>query len=146
MNVLNTLFADIFEGRLNRLQFLGYWALLAGILIAGSLALAFGIGIAEQMLSEDAAATQKSLLQRFGAASLVGLAAVIAILIFAELNLSAKRVRDIGLPAWPTTLVAAAAIVFVSIALSLRIGQSLSVLAWLALLMTPGGIAGRDNT
>ena len=98
--MLNTYFGGIRTGRLKRLAYLG-WGVLLGILGALIfLGLAFVIGAAEQAAGGDIGQAQARLQQQFGVAGFVAVLAILLLLGFANLNLIAKRIRDMGVPGW----------------------------------------------
>ena len=102
--MLKVLFGDVKGGRLARLPYLGYLVLLAVI----GMAIVFGgiviVGGIERMMGGDIQQTQEMLIQNFGIPGLVLIVAVALLLGFANLNIAAKRIRDMGLPGWWTML------------------------------------------
>jgi len=113
--MLKTLFGEVKDGRLARHPYLGYIVLLIAIsmgIVFGALVLAGGI---ERMMSGEIQQTQEMLTQKFGIPGLILVLVVTLMLGFANFNITAKRLRDMGLPGWWTML----GIAIVSIAVSL---------------------------
>lgn len=95
-------------GRLGRLPFLGLWLLLWVLFALYGLGIAFGIGVVEPLVFEGAGAARDRLLGHFGPrlgpGILAALGLFVLLFVFAQLNLLAKRIRDMGLPGWPVLL------------------------------------------
>ncbi|MCG6940717.1 MAG: hypothetical protein LJE69_05650 [Thiohalocapsa sp.] len=142
--MFRALWGDIQNGRLERLPFLG-WYLLVSLL---ALLLAFGIGAvigaAERMAGGDPVAHQLSLADSLGTTGVLAVAVVFALLLMAQLNLMAKRARDMGLPV-PWLLVLGWLLLsgLVSSGGGAALGGLLSLVVLLALLFVPTGAFGR---
>ena len=139
----HTYFGDVKTGRVARLPFLGYSVLLSLVLLLFVLAVVFAIGIGEHLVGGDLEQAQALLAQRFG-----GLAAIVSVAFmvfwtFASLNLTAKRVRDVGLPGWWTVLALVVLLSVVSVAISEQASSGLQTLFWLAFLFIPGDLVRR---
>ena len=143
-------FGELGGGRLTRLQYLGYSVLLNLILFAIVIGVTLLAGGLEQA-GDDPAAMQRQLLERFGAVGMSLMTVLFFLLLFAGLNLMAKRLRDMGLPGWPGVL----GVMIVSLILAMAFGggapaggamppaMSLIQLAILAfLLLVPGNAFG----
>ena len=102
--MFKTLFGDITDGRLRRLQFLGYSLFLVLLMIGFGLAVVMAIGAGEQLIGGDLQQAQDKLREWFTLPFLIVLGLVLFVLLFAHLNITAKRIRDIGLPGWWTVL------------------------------------------
>ena len=98
--MLEAFIGDITGGRLGRLQFLGYWILLAIIVIVIGLGIGAAVGAAEQMVGGDLQSAQVKLREALGVPALLLISVVFALLLFIGANLKAKRIRDVGLPVW----------------------------------------------
>jgi len=96
--MFTTYFGEWGTGRLKRLPYFGYHVLLMVLLFAIMIAFAYSIGIAENMIGGDLAAAQATLLSHFGILTMIGVAIVSLGVLFAQINLLAKRIRDMGLP------------------------------------------------
>ena len=105
-------FGEWQSGRLKRLPYLGYDVLLMvlGFMIIMGMLLLAG-GSMESILSMGLAAVLESM----GLVFILGIFVVSIALGIANLNIMAKRIRDMGLPAWGTV----AGIILVSIVLNL---------------------------
>ena len=136
--MFKTLFGDITDGRLRRLQFLGYSLFLVLLMIGFGLAVVMAIGAGEQLIGGDLQQAQDKLREWFTLPFLIVLGLVLFVLLFAHLNITAKRIRDIGLPGWWTVLGIAVLTGVVSAAVSNQAGSGLSNLIWLALVLIPG--------
>jgi len=141
-------------GRLARLPFLGFWLLLWVLFMLFGLGLAFGIGLAEPLIFDDLATAQGYLLEHIAPALLVGFALFCLLFVFAQFNLAAKRIRDMGLPGWSVLLLVALA----SAGLGYVLPPSLELMRLenqvngvfngilvLALLFIPGGFFARRD-
>lgn len=128
--MLQALFGDIAQGRLQRLPFLGYWVL--AILLAGlaSLAIILLLGNVTMLYTTLLGETRFDVQQQFTLPGLVGLLLVGLLLTFSQANLGAKRYRDMGLNGWVTFILA-----------SLALGP----LAWFFALAIPTDFFGRDS-
>ncbi len=102
--MLKVLFGDVKGGRLARLPYLGYIVLLVVI----SMAIVFGaivaVGGFERMMDGDIQQTQAMLMQNYGILGMILTMVVGLLLGFANINIAAKRIRDMGLPGWWTVL------------------------------------------
>ncbi|HHH39649.1 MAG TPA: DUF805 domain-containing protein [Sedimenticola sp.] len=140
--MLRVYFGELREGRLARLPYLGYWALLALIMLLIAVGIGFAVGMAQDMSGGDMQQAQTMLQEKYGLAAAILLPLFGALLLFANLNIMAKRIRDIGLPGWLGVL----ALVVVSILLSSMVSQDIAglfdTIVWVLLLVMPGGSAG----
>lgn len=96
----NVYFGEFTDGRLKRLQFLGYALLLAALVLGFMFAVVLAIGAGEHLIGGDLQQAQNKLRDWFG------LPATIIVILFAlaafvaKLNIMAKRIRDMGLSGW----------------------------------------------
>lgn len=143
--MFQTLFGDVQNGRLKRLPFVGWY--LVVLLLA--LVAAFLIGIAIAATAQvagggmaDMETAKAMLVERFGPVGIVVTVAVFAVLWLADLNLMAKRFRDMGLPGWWTLLG-----VLLASGLLAQLGQGLattfSLLVLIVLVSVPTGALAR---
>ncbi|MCF1184098.1 DUF805 domain-containing protein [Marichromatium gracile] len=125
--MLTIFFGDIKHGRLSRLAYLGCHAALIALLVLASFGLAKG--------PEDSA-----LIADIKLAVLIAIAAV---LLVAQANIAAKRIRDAGLPGWWILLL----IALLSLAIGALFGHELiaglDLLLLLLLLVLPTEAFGR---
>ena len=144
--MLRIYFGGLTGDSLGRVGYFAFWLLLAVFFITGGLLLGFSIGVADYLGGSDVQETQSRLRDDFGVPLLVAVWAAGLTFLFAELNLSAKRIRHIGLPGWPVTLGVAAIIILAALLVTPRLGHILSLLAWLVLIVTPGGVFGGHSS
>jgi uncharacterized membrane protein YhaH (DUF805 family) len=142
------LFGQVKTGRLLRLPYLGYSILLALIFIALGIGIGVAIGAAEHMVGGNLQQAQAMLMQQYGKPAILLVAVLGLALMFANLNLMAKRIRDTGLPGWWTVLI----IVIASGILggvtsggaqpvsSTQAAGGIHALVWLALLLIPSNL------
>jgi uncharacterized membrane protein YhaH (DUF805 family) len=113
--MLNVYFKEWGYGRLKRLPYLGYHILLMVLMMAVIIASIFAIGAAESVIGGDLAAAQEIISDKFGILAIFGFVVLIFVVMFAQINILAKRIRDMGLPALWTIL----GIIAVSVALNI---------------------------
>ncbi len=140
--MLDIYFGGLRDERLGRLGFLAYWLLLFVVFITAGLLAGLGLGVADHLGGNGVEDTQTSLRDDLGLPFILVIWAAGLAFLFAELNICAKRIRHIGLPGWPTTLAVSVVILLAALLLTPRLGQGLTVIAWLALVLVPGGLAG----
>lgn len=102
--MLKIFFGEVVSGRLKRLPFLGYYFLLNIIIIAIVLGGVFMLGMTEQLIGGNLQEVQAKIAQNLGLSAVIGGAILAIAIMFASLNLVAKRVRDMGLSGWWITL------------------------------------------
>jgi uncharacterized membrane protein YhaH (DUF805 family) len=102
--MLKVYFGEWGSGRLKRLPYLGYYVLLMVIMMAIVLGGIASIGFAEMKSGIDIAATQAVLVEKFGVVFVFGAIFLVITMVIAQLNILAKRIRDMGLPAMWTIL------------------------------------------
>lgn len=143
--MLNTYFGAIMEGRLKRLPFIGYIVLLHVLFVVLVLAGVASMGVAEHLVGGDLTQTQQMLTEKFGLPAMILVGIVVATVLFATLNLEAKRIRDMGLPGWWTlfaiwiisALLIALLAGLVNPELSNHISSIISAIGVLALVLIP---------
>ncbi len=92
------------DGRLKRLPYLGYHILLMVLMMVVIFASIFSIGATENFIGGDLATAQDIIRDKFGVLAIVGFAILFIIVMFGQVNILAKRIRDMGLPALWTIL------------------------------------------
>ena len=132
-------FGEIRDGRLVRLQYLGYSLLLAAIAFGIVILVVLAIGAGEHIIGGDLQQAQDKLRDWFSLPFMVLFGLAYLGLAFAGANIMAKRIRDIGLPGWWVVLVVMLLTGFSSTVGPEQIGSGLSTLIWIALLLIPGG-------
>ncbi len=110
-------FGRVKTGRLARVPYLGYSILLNLVLFAIMLGGIMLLGGAERM-SGDPAAMRAWLAEHLGIGGVLVIMLVFFAFLFASLNMTAKRLRDMGLPGWLGVL----AIFVVSLVVSMLFG------------------------
>lgn len=128
---------NIINGRLKRLQYFGY-SLLLGVLVVGfGLIIGLAIGAGEHIVGGNLQQAQALLREWLTLPFLIvfGLASVLCL--FGGINIMAKRIRDIGLPGWWTTLIILVLEVSASFAFSEQHSGGLHSIIWIALLLVP---------
>ncbi len=102
--MLKVYFGEWGEGRLQRLAYLGYHVLLVFIIVAIFLGTIVAIGATEKFMGGDLIATQEMLSERFGLLAIFGIVVLMTGMLLGQINIMAKRIRDMGLPAAWTIL------------------------------------------
>lgn len=120
--MITAYFGDIRDGRLTRLQFLGYFALIAIIIFGFVIATVLAIGAGEHLIGGDLTAAQDTLRNTLGGPFIIVYAMFLIAIVFMLMNITAKRARDIGLPGWLVVL----ALVVISFLLSSLISDDAS--------------------
>ncbi len=113
--MLKVYFGQWRDGRLKRLPYLGYYVLLIFLMMLLIGGVIMAAGAAESMMGMDVAAVQAMLIAKFGMVMIFAVSLFMIAMGVANVNIMAKRIRDMGLPAWWTIL----GIIVVSIALNL---------------------------
>lgn len=103
--ILPTLFAELASGRLARLPFILYVTGLHFSLMLFMLWVGFSAGLAEHAASGDLAAAEQALSDWMSLPTLTFSAVFLLAVTFANFNLLAKRIRDMGLPGWRALLI-----------------------------------------
>ena len=136
--MLKIFFADVFDGRLRRLPFLGYSLLL--LLLFGLVMMGIGasIGVAEQLVGGELQQAQALLRERFGVLAILLVMLLAAMVLFASANMMAKRFRDMGLPGWTVVLACVVIGAVLSHYVSIEAASGFNGLSWLLLLLVPG--------
>jgi uncharacterized membrane protein YhaH (DUF805 family) len=102
--MLKVYFGEWGEGRLQRLAYLGYHVLLMFIIVAIIFGAIFAVGATEKVMGGDIMATQAMLSERFGLVAIFGIVILMMAMLLGQINIMAKRIRDMGLPAVWTIL------------------------------------------
>ena len=101
-------FLDVFDGRLRSIPFLIRWLILLALMIGLAIGLGAVIGVTERLVGGDIQALQQELSSNLGGPVAILMLVAILVFAFANLNITAKRARDVGLPGWLTAIVIAA--------------------------------------
>ncbi|WP_295421222.1 DUF805 domain-containing protein [Sulfurovum sp.] len=122
--MLKIYFGEWGNGRLKRLAYLGYYLLLMVLFVAIIFGAILAVGATEKIMGGDIFAIQAMLMDHFGLAFIVGFVFFMLAMMVAQINILAKRIRDMGLPAVWTIL----GIIAVSIVLNILFpSQSMEV-------------------
>ena len=153
--MLSTYFGDITSGRLLRLPFIGYLILLQVVMFALVMGGAASLGIAENLVGGNLQDTQAMLGKKFGIPAMIIIAIVMALYLFADLNLKAKRIRDMGLPGWWTLLAVIVISIVVTIVVNIAFGSDpetsnqissiITAIAFVALIFIPSDTFSGNN-
>ncbi len=112
--MFNIYFGNWGDGKLQRLPYLGYYVLLMVLVMLILFGGIFAIGATETMMSGNLADIQQLLTNKLGFVALFGIIILFFAVFIGQVNIFAKRIRDMGLPVlWTIT-----AIVIVSIVLN----------------------------
>ena len=88
------------QGRMARLAFVIYASAIQLAVLVYVIWVGVAAGLAEQVANLDLEKAQQQLSDFLSPSLLIFTAVFLAVLIYAQLNVVAKRVRDIGLPGW----------------------------------------------
>jgi uncharacterized membrane protein YhaH (DUF805 family) len=138
--MIKTFFGDIADGRLARLPYLGHWVLLSLAVLVLLFGIGAAIGVGEQLIGGDLQQAQAKLREWFTLPFFVLFGLVVAVVFFAGANLTAKRIRDIGLPGWWSVLAIALLVGIVTGTVSEQVGSSVQLAIWLALVLVPSNV------
>jgi uncharacterized membrane protein YhaH (DUF805 family) len=143
--MLETIFGELRIGRVSRLRFVVAHLVLTVGGMAIMLALLWFSGAAADAAALEAGPEEfDAVLDNLGGGWLLALAATGLLLFFGQINLWAKRLRDMGLPGWWTVLILIGAGVVVSGFVPGQVSSGLNLAVLLALLLVPGGAFGND--
>ena len=142
--MLTALFGDITNGRLQRLPFLGYSVLVTLLFFGFVFAVVFAIGAGEKLIGGDLQQAQDTLAQALGIPFIIVFALFMAVMLFVQMNLMAKRIRDMGLPGWWVVLVLVIVSGVVGSMVSEQAGGGLNSVVFLVLLLVPSNAFGKS--
>ena len=97
-------FGEWGSGKLQRLPYLGYHILLMVIVFAIIFGIIFAVGATESMMSGNIADTQAMLMGKFGILAIISIVILMFAAMLGQVNILAKRLRDMGLPVLWTIL------------------------------------------
>jgi uncharacterized membrane protein YhaH (DUF805 family) len=143
--MLKVYFAEFTNGRLSRIQYLGYAVFLVALMLAIGIGLGATAGIAEHMMGGELQEAQSKLANKYGGIVTVLVMLLFLLLLVAKLNIMAKRIRDIGLSGWWLVL---AVVVLAGLASQLhteQTGGAVIGLASLLLMLIPGGTFDKNS-
>ena len=135
--MFKVLLGDTRGGRLVRLPYLGYSLLLVLLMAGFVFTIIIAIGAGEHVIGGDLQQAQDKLRAWFTLPFFIVFGLFFMLILFAGLNIMAKRIRDIGLPGWWGVLIIAVATGVVSVVISDQASSGLHTLIWIALLLIP---------
>jgi len=102
--VINIYFKEWGSGRLNRLQYLGYYFLIIALFMLSIIGGMIFFGTMDRLISGDMAGVGEAISQK-GGILIVGVFMILMIAVMVgQVNIFAKRIRDMGLPVMWTIL------------------------------------------
>lgn len=138
--MLEKIFGDLNSGTLARLPFLGYTLLLNLALVLITMGIGVSLGITEQMIGGDIEQTQQMLADKFGGVTILGVMIIMSLFVFASVNITAKRLRDMGLPGWISVLAIFILATLLGFFLQPVVIQIFQTAVFLALVLIPGSL------
>lgn len=142
--MFRALFKDVTNGHMARLSYLGHSILLILLLMAYMLIVVLAIGAGEHIIGGDLQQAQDQLRGMLTLPFLIVTGIVMALLMFAGLNIMAKRIRDTGLPGWWMVLALIVLGMLLSYFVSQQAGSGLHTLIWILLVLIPGRSFGKQ--
>lgn len=140
--MLRRIFGDTRDGRLNRLEFLGGMAVLLLVGAVATLGVLLALGIPLDSLAGETPPDEEILAEGFSGTAALALLMLALTLLMGQLNLWAKRFRDIGLAGWWSVLAAVLVCALVGQLVSEAAGSALNFAIFLALVLIPGSVVG----
>lgn len=144
--IVEIYFKSVRTGRLQRMQYFAFSVAAVILVVLAVFGLVVGIGIAEQIIGGDIEQAQALLREKFSGIALLGIFLFIVVIGFAQLNIAAKRVRDIGLPGWPLVLAMIVLAYMISLISDGYTQQGIRFAFWLVLVLMPSGSFGASAT
>ena len=135
--MIKVLLGEVKNGRLVRLPYLGYSLLLVLLVTVFVAAVVMAIGAGEHLIGGDLEQAQNKLRAWFTLPFFIVFVLFFGLIIFAGLNVTAKRIRDIGFSGWLGVLVIVLVTGVVSVVISEEASSGLHTLIWIALLLIP---------
>lgn len=133
----NTYLGELKKGKLKRLPFLSYQLLLFLLIAVFSLAVVLLMGIGEHILGGDLAHAQ-DVLRAWFTLPFMGVFSVFMLAVcFFFANITAKRIRDIGLAAWTTLAIFLLAEILETVIINQQASSVIHGLFVLFLLLIP---------
>ena len=141
--MLNNLIGNIKNGRLIRLQYLGYFVLLNFMIFFFAFGTILAIGAGEHIIGGNLQEAQAQLREWFTLPFILVFALFMIVFSFMNLNIMAKRIRDIGLPGWWSILVILILEAIISFVVSQQASSGIHSLVWLLLVLVPSNSLGK---
>jgi len=143
--MITALMGDIQRGKLHRLAYLGYTVLLTVLLIVFGMAAAFFIGVGEHLLGGDLQQALETLRQWLSIPFMLVFTIVMTLFIYAKLNITAKRIRDMGLPGWRMVLAILIVDLLLGVIVSREAASSFMFAILLLLLFVPTAMMAKKR-
>ena len=137
MNMIQTYYGDICNGRLTRLPYLGYLLLINVIALSLLISTGFAIGAGEHLIGGNIQQAQDMLRQWFTIPFFIIFGIGLLLYFFAVANITAKRLRDMSFPAWWLLLVIVALELAVAYFISKQASSAIDALFGAALILIP---------
>jgi uncharacterized membrane protein YhaH (DUF805 family) len=99
-----TLFKELKDARLKGLPYFGYSLLISLIFLIALILVGILIGMGESLIGGDVLQAQEKLRDWGTIPFFLLLGIFLLLVLFSSTNITAKRLRDIGLPAWPIAI------------------------------------------
>lgn len=136
--MIRDLFGDGLSGRFGRLSYLGYLLCLSLSLLVFMLLTVLLIGVAEHLIGGNLSQAQEQLRQWLSWPYMLIFGVFMVAIVFSGLNITAKRLRDIGLPGWSVIFAVILAELLLNIFASHVVAAALHCTFGLIILTYPG--------
>ncbi|MCW8329763.1 hypothetical protein MD588_13175 [Photobacterium sp. SDRW27] len=143
--MITAILGEVQRGKLQRLAFLGYIVLLTVLLVVFGLVMALFIGAGEHLLGGDLQQAQETMHQKGTTPVTLVFSVVLALFIYAKLNITAKRIRDMGLPGWRMVLAIFIVDILLGIIVSREAVSSFMLVIFLLLLFIPTAMMAKKK-
>lgn len=143
--MLKIFWGEVRTGRLKRLPYVACFVtlnVLLGLLLFAGVML---MGFDETLLEGGAEQIQKAFADNLSMPVMLIGGLLVMFCTLASMNIMAKRLRDIGLPGWWSTLGIALLSLILSFQVAGSIGDGFQLLVLLALLLLPSGILSKQQ-
>lgn len=144
--MVSALFKELKTGQLRRMAFFGYGVLLMIIPLIFMLVVVFLIGAGEHLIGGDLTQAQDKLRGWFSGPAIIIVFSFMIAVLFAQLNIMAKRLRHMGLSGWWWVLIIIVVNLVVTAIAGEAIGNIIGLIVALALLFIPGDSFGRSRS
>jgi uncharacterized membrane protein YhaH (DUF805 family) len=143
--MIQTYYGNINTGQLTRLPYLGYLLLINLIAFGLMLSIGFAIGAGEHLIGGNLQQAQDMLREWFTIPFFIAFGIGLMLYFFAVANITAKRLRDMALPAWWVLLVIVALELAVAYFISKQASSAIDALFGVALILIPSHSFNRKN-
>ncbi len=143
--MLNALIGDAKNGRLARLQYLGYSLLLFFFVFIFMLLTVMAVGVGEHILGGDLQEAQTQLREWFSLPFMIVLGIFMGVITFIGLNIMAKRIRDMGLHGWWLVVIIVVLESIISYYVSQQLSGGFHTFIWLLLIFIPSNLFAKKE-